>query len=213
MKKQEVRDMIYTGLNSVLAGNGFRLKKSEESFVRPISGGQQRIYVALWDYQPEFIFSLTMGVRLDAVEQVFHLFSGSPPKYQSMSMTTLTQLEYFTAGKRKEYKISTEAEISTALDDLFKIVTEKVLPFFEKYRDVPSIEAAVNSGSLPTRFDSTQLPAGAMHAVILAHLVGNPNFERMVVQFQDAMRGFPEVEKDKFNRLVAYLINQPSQNR
>ena len=52
----------------------------------------------LWDYNPTFEFSLNICIRLDAVEDVFHHFSGSPPKYHSMSFTTMTRLEYFTGA-------------------------------------------------------------------------------------------------------------------
>ncbi|NEO53643.1 MAG: hypothetical protein F6K54_11460 [Okeania sp. SIO3B5] len=212
MKKKEVRDLIYSKLNEVLSNKGFRLKKSRECFVRSFTGGHQHISISIIDYRPEFIFSLTMAIRLDAVEQIFHLFSGSLSNYQALSTTTLTQLDYFTEGQVKEYKISTETEILTALEKLSKIIIERIIPFFDKHCDIYSVEAGVNSKSL-IGFDSTQFPSGAMHAVILAHLAGNPNFEELVGQFQDATRNFPEGEKDKFNQLVVYLRNYSSHSK
>jgi hypothetical protein len=41
---------------------------------------------------------LNICVQLDAVEEIFHRFSGAQPKYHSMSFTTVTRLEHFTGG-------------------------------------------------------------------------------------------------------------------
>ena len=95
MKKQEMKNLLLDMLGRVLSGTNFRLKKSEDAYVRKIVGGRQMLGLPLLDYNPEFHFSLTICVRLEAVEETFHRFSGSPPKYHSMSETTITRLDYF----------------------------------------------------------------------------------------------------------------------
>ncbi len=204
MKKQEVANKIYAALSGVLTQENFRLKKSEGLLTRPIPGGQQRIYVSILDYNPEFIFSLTVAIRLDAVEKLFHLVSGSPPKYQSLSTTTLTQLDYFTSGQYEEYQVSNDMELRKALDDTVRLVYNQILPFFARYHNLTAVEAAVNSETSP-QFDSTQLPAGALHAVILAHLAQNPAIDQIVSRFETAMKDFPTHEKEKLSRLVEHL--------
>jgi hypothetical protein len=98
MKKQEMMNLLFQMLGSKLADTDFRLKKSEAGFVRKIPGGWQMLGVPLWDYNPEFVFSLNICIRVDGAEEVFHQFSGSPAKYHSLSVTTITPLEYFTGG-------------------------------------------------------------------------------------------------------------------
>src|ERR1700729_687774 len=113
MKKQEMASLNFEMLSGILSGTDFRLKKSEDGFVRRIPGGRQMLGIPLWDYNPEFEFSLNICIRLDAVEHVFHRFSGSPRKYHSMSFTTITRLEHFARGPGK-YKVTTEGDVTSA---------------------------------------------------------------------------------------------------
>ncbi len=102
MKKQEMKNLLFEMLGAAVSGTEFRLKRSDDAFLRKIPGGRQMLGLPLWDYNPEFEFSLNIGIRLDAVEDIFHRFSGSPSaKYQAMSYTTLTPLERFTDGQSK----------------------------------------------------------------------------------------------------------------
>src|SRR5262245_42883866 len=113
MKKQEMANLIFEVLGGTLSGTDFRLKKSEDGFVRKIPGGRQMLGLPLWDYNPEFEFSLNICIRLDAVEEVFHRFSGSQPKYHGMSFTTITRLEYFTGGSGR-YRVTSAGDVASA---------------------------------------------------------------------------------------------------
>jgi hypothetical protein len=206
MKKSQVRDLLYAGLGEVVTPTGFLLKKND-AFVRPISGGLNRIYVPLWDYNPVFRFSLTAGIRIDAVEQLFHLCSGAPTAYQKMSSTTLTQLSYFT--EPDEFELTTPAEITVAVDHLAAIITGKVLPFFDRYSDVTALDQALNGGADPD-LESTQLSSRALHWVAIAHLAGNPRVEQIAARFAQEMRTFPESEQAKLECLLAELRCVPA---
>src|SRR4051794_9755665 len=67
------------------------IDKKNQAFVRPIDGGVQRILLAIVDREPELTLSLVLGCRLEAVEETFHRFSGSPPAAQGDTLTTMTQ--------------------------------------------------------------------------------------------------------------------------
>lgn len=201
MKKQEMANLIFEMLGGIFSETTFRLKKSEDGFVKKISNGRQMLGLPLWDYNPEFEFSLNICIRLDAVEDVFHQFSGSPPKYHSMSFTTMSRLEYFTGGPAK-YTVTTAADVTSAGVALSSAIRDKILPFFDENEDVKALDRTVNV-KFPG-IDITQNPPGAMHAVILAHLAGNADFERLVVQRRNDMQLSPEMAHP-FNELVQYL--------
>jgi hypothetical protein len=205
MKKREMADLIYEMLGGVLVGTEFRLRKSEEGFARKIPNGRQVLGLPLWDYHPEFLFSLNICIRLDAVEEILHRFSGSPPKYHSMSDTTITRLEYFT-GDPGRYKVTTASDVASAVGSLSSVIREKIIPFFDKHHDVLALDAAVNCQR--PGIDITQNPPGAMHSVILAKLAGNKDFDRLVVKHQTEMELAPEADHP-FNRLVEYLQTRP----
>jgi hypothetical protein len=202
MNKAEARESIYRELTPLFPG--FRLKKSDEGFVRAIPGGTDKVLVPLIDYNPIFIFSLIMGIRNEEVERIFNLFSGSPPKYHAMTLTTMTPLDFFYPGQRekKEFKVSTPEEIRNAARELSK-TNNAIIDFFNQHQDVKSLDASINSGA--AGFDQSSHPYRAMHAIILAHLANNPNFESLVSGFQEEARQWHEADRNKFDRLVSYL--------
>src|SRR5439155_26327593 len=128
---------------------GFRLRKCEEGFVRHSPRGRQFVGVPLVDYNPEFLMSLVVCIRLDAAEEIFHIFSGSPPRYQSMSYTTITQLEYFTSTVPSEYKVVTQQDAVSALNDLSGLIRDRVFPFLNRYSDVNALDQAMSSDQHP----------------------------------------------------------------
>jgi hypothetical protein len=202
MKKQEMKNLLFEMLSGILVGTDFRLKKSDDAFVRKITGGRQMLGLPLLDYNPEFEFSLTICIRLDAVEEIFHQFSGSPPKYHSMSNTTITRLEHFTGGSGR-YKVTTAADVASVGGVLSSVIRDKIIPFFNEHQHVQALNRAVNCQQ--PGIDITQNPSGAMHSVILARLAGNKDFERVVAKHQTDMDLAPEVAHP-FNRLVEYLL-------
>lgn len=203
MKKPEIRDFIYAGLKEIL-GAGFRLNKKEGAFTRSIPNGFQRIYVPLYDYNPLFVFSLTIGIRLDAVEDIFNQFSGAMGAGQAQTTTSLTQLDYFTQEIRKEYEVSTKEEIDSALSDLTPLINSKILPFLEQYQDVQSLDDAINRKKLP-EFDSTQLLSHAMHSIILAKLANNPSFSALVKEYAKSFEDSQPADRERFDRLASSL--------
>jgi hypothetical protein len=201
MQKREMANLIFEMLGNILVGTEFRLKKSEEGFIRRIAGGKQMLGLPLWDYNPEFEFSLVMTIRLEAAEEIFHRFSGSPPKYHSMSVTTITRLEHFT-GVPSKFKVRTREDVESAGVALSGVIRDKIIPFFDDHQDVDALDRAVNRQH--PGIDITLNPSGAMHSVILAHLASNNDFDRIVSEHQTDMQLPPE-ESHPFNALVEYL--------
>jgi hypothetical protein len=204
MKKQEIRDFIYAGLKEVLGGAGFKLNKKEGAFTRSIPNGFQKIYVPLYDYNPLFVFSLTIGIRLDAVEDIANQFSGAMGPGQAQTTTSLTKLGYFTHENQKQYEVSTREEIDSALSDLTKLINSKILPFLEQYQDVQSLDDAINRKRL-SGFDSTQLISHAMASIILAKLANNPSFSALIAEYTKSLENFPPPDRERFDRLASSL--------
>lgn len=206
MKLSDVRNMVLCKLASLF--DGFMNRKSEdEGFARTIPGGRQEVLVSLLDYDPVFVFSLVMCVRLDAVENIFHLFSGAPPEYQATTPTSITQLQYFFPGHqgKKEYSASTEEDIEAAVREL-SVIRQKILRFFDQHQDVKALDATMNSEEAAD-FDRSGQPYRAMHGVIVARLANNTRFEKIVARYRNEAQPWPDEDKDKLDRLVSYLKN------
>lgn len=222
--KTEVERLIVGGLKPVTAPAGFRYVKRDQSFVRFIEGGQQRLGIALWNYNPLFAFSLTMTVRLDAVQAITNQYSGSPPQFHEITTTSLTQLEFLGAPSERgkvEFRASSESELAAVLPGVAALVRERVVPFFDEYRDLAALNRGLNPDGAervtqppwPTdrrAFDGTYQPYRAMSGVAVARLAGDPRWEQLVAAYRSQLREGPDQDRQKFEGLVAHLLGLPN---
>jgi len=176
--------------------------KGTDSLVQKIPGGVQLLGVPLRDYNPEFVFSLNICIRLDTAEEIFHRFSSSPnAKYQAMSFTMMTRLEYFTGGPA-HYKVTTADDVASVGDALSNVIRDRIVPFFNEHKDAQALDRAVNQEE--RGIDVTLAPSGQMHSIILAYLAKNGDFDRLVAKHRSDMQLAPDVVHP-FNHLVEYL--------
>lgn len=196
----KMKDLIFKMLQEILAREGFQLKKSDDSFQKKIPGGKQILGVPLWNYSPEYQFSLNVLIRLDAVEEIFHQFAGIEPKYRSMSFTTNTPLERFTGKDQDRFSVRTGADVESIGTRLSSLIHDKVIPFLDQYSNIDSLATEMNSES--QTIDKSHEPSHGMHSIILAHLARNPNFDRLAELHQKNM---PLAYLQRFDSLVEYL--------
>jgi hypothetical protein len=203
VKRRQVIELIYEGLGKILVDKSFRLKKSEEGFVRLIPGGRQVIGVPVYDYQSEFEFSLTTCIRLEKVERILHLFLDTPVKDRSESYTTVARLEYFLSGRPSLFKVTNQQEIEEALAELTPIIRDKMIPFLDQNQDLKALDKIMNHAPKPV--DTMNQPYRSMGAITLARLTENPDFDRLVVKYQEEIRKCMPIKEQEFNRFVEYL--------
>lgn len=199
MKKQQVKELIRRTLTSILAPKGF--KKGEDGFVREFQGGTQRIGVALYDFDPEFEFSLNFSIRLDEADELMHRFSGSPPKYHSETYTASILLDYFTGGTPSQFTVNTESEIMTKVNGLAPLLQNRIIPMLDQLMDAGALSRAINHDAI----DKSNHPYRGMAGIILARLAGDADFEQLVARYDGEMSRMPLAEREKFRKLADYL--------
>jgi len=201
MKTQEMKNLILQALSEILCDTDFCLKKSDDAFIRKIPDGRQTLGMGFWNFNPKFQFQLMMCIRLEAAEEMYHRFSRAAPKYYSLSDTTITRLEYFTGGPHK-YTVTTAEDVASVVGSLAGVIRGKVIPFFNEHQDVKALDRAVNNQE--PGIDITQSPGGPMHAIILAYLAENADFDKIVAKQRDKMELAADVPHP-FNSLIDYL--------
>ncbi len=221
--KTEVRRMIVDAVTPVVSPAGFRFKKASEAFVRKIDGGRQELGLPLVDYNPVFHFSFNLCMRFEAVQDITNRFSGSPPKYHSMTLTSITQLEFLGLaagpGNRVDFEVSSEAELMAVMPGVLAMVRERVLPFFEEYRDIAAVNRGLNPEGaervfrlvgFPDRraFDATNQPYRAMTGVVAAFLAKDPRLDSLISAYRSQISEMPEYDRSKFENMVNYLSGE-----
>lgn len=218
MRKSEVRQLLRETLGEVVASRGFAAR--QDRFVRSIEGGRQSLSVAIWDHNPHFDFTVSMGIRLDEVEVLIHPFAETAEKWKSETLTSLTQLEFLgltgAPGRGVLFGGDDEASVSQAARNLAQVVEERVLPFFDSYMDLRAVERGLNPPGAEelrdpiwpvdrSRFDGSNEPYRAMHGIATAYLVERDCLSALV----DAYRGqlsqmVPEI-RSKFEALAEFI--------
>ena len=203
MKKQEVRDALYLGLGAYLPG--WKVVKKDEAFVRPITGGVQKIFVGIVDYNPEFRVSLTFATRIERVENIFNGVFGVPSSEEKLSLTSMTQLDYFFPNQPKpmQFSVRTDEDLRKAIDAMGSILRDKALAFLDAHQDLAALDRAMNGGD--PAFDVSDPTNRAMHALTVAKLTGNPRFEDLATSYQATIQHFPEMSKQQLARVIEHL--------
>jgi hypothetical protein len=221
--KSEVRRVIVDAIAPTVNDAGFRYKKASEAFVRKIDGGRQELGLPLYDYNPVFAFSLTLCTRLEAVQDIVNRFSGALPKYHSTTLTSITQLEFLgitpRSGQSVRFEMQSEAELAAVLPGVLELMAERVLPFFEEYRDLASLNRGLNpagaeiaasgtSGYDRQAFDTTNQPYRAMTGVAVACLAQDLRLSALIGAYRAQIAELPDSERAKFERLASELIQR-----
>jgi uncharacterized protein YqcC (DUF446 family) len=219
MTQREIEDVIFCLCARYLDRAGFRLNRRERTFTRKIPDGKQHILVPVYNYNPEFWFAFVVCIRLEAVEAIFNPFSGKLEEAWASGYTTITRQEYFTKGAWQEkFVVYTPQDVAGLEPKLKWLLVDEMVPFLDAHQDVPSMDRAVNRQQ--PSIDMTVEPTSTQRALILAHLAGNPDFERLVDQTREKWskskdtlepqyHGAWQDMMDKFEKLVAYLRSRP----
>lgn len=220
--KSEVRRLIVQALAPAVANAGFRFRTGAGAFVRSIPGGRQELGLSLVDYSPLYEFSFALCVRLEAVQALVNRFSGSPPRYHNNTLTTITQLEFLglpaEPGRGVVYRVDSESKLLELLPRIVKMIQDRVLPFFEEYRDIQAVNRGLNpKNTVPRRdvtfppdrraFDATNQPYRSMTALVVAHLARDPRVPDLVEVYRAQLREASQPDREKFEQLVAHLIS------
>jgi hypothetical protein len=106
--------------------------------------------------------------------------------------------------------VLSENDIEGALTRVDPLLREKIIPFLDAYRDVRTLNRAMNHAAHP--IDESHHPYRAMCAVTLAWLARDPDFDGLAKTYQDEMRAIPKPDKEKYEKLVHYLATHVAES-
>jgi hypothetical protein len=212
MGNHPIKNELNHRIGELLVPRGYKLTqidKYTEGFVRDGAGIRQSIIIPMWDHAPAFQFSLTMCMRVEAVEAISNLFSGVRPEYQANSDTCVINLPAIVPhlDRLTVYDVVT---IQQAVDQLALYITNDILPFLDSHRDVKSLDRLMNQGRLPEQVWGMEGWGSwvlwyAMSAIILARSAENPEFDQLVERYRNQIRDFDDDDKERYEKLVEHL--------
>jgi hypothetical protein len=213
MNRKTVEKELDRRFGEVLVPRGYTLTKLDkytEGFVRTGDGIRQSILIPVLDYAPEFQFSLTMCIRLETVETIFLPLSGILPEDSARSETCIVNIEDIVPGLDL-ISVYDRASIRQAVAQLAPVISSRILPFLDEHRDVGSLDRWMNQEK---PFEEVfEIKGGwgwwiwpfVMHAVILARLTQNPDFNQLAERYRNELRNFPKDDRERYEKLVEHL--------
>jgi hypothetical protein len=137
-----------------------------------------------------------------------------------MTLTSATQLEFLglpaKPGSGVNFEVSSEADLAGVMPNVLTMVRERVLPFFEEYRDLAAVNRGLNPEGaervlrivgFPDRraFDATNQPYRSIAGVTAAYLANDPRLDALISAYRSQISEMPEHDRSKFENLVHYL--------
>lgn len=185
-----------------LDGMEFAPSADNEYLVRHMPSGQQYIGMIIRDLSSVMVeLSLLVAVRLDAVEEIYHRFSGASPEHRSYSKTVVTPLNYFIGGQEST-RITSDAELESTLKSWEQRLISELLPYLRTAVDVVSLDHCVNITH--DVMDITNPPASYVHHIILAKLAGNPGLADIAALHRHILTSLG-CDTDVYDAVLGYL--------
>jgi len=115
--------------------------------------------------------------------------------------------------------VESAAELAATTPGVLTMIRERVLPFFEEYRDVAAVNRGLNPEGaerlfrivgFPDRreFDATNQPYRAMTGVAVAFLADDPRLSDLISAYRSQISEMQEHDRSKFDNLVNYLSGE-----
>lgn len=214
MNNKEVTNKILEHLSLRLGEFGFKINKGDCMVKRKSQDGSHVIIAGIADYRTLFRIRLSIGIRIDEVEDIFHEFSGVVhPKYYKKSFTSVIPLSYFidpeTFNPNYILEIRSLNEISTQINKNLNYKTrQRILDFFDDCLDIKKLEQYVN-GKIGKEEIFGNPASEIMHGLILKYLTSSKDELSILIEnYKNRITDFAPFEKENINNLMAYLINQ-----
>lgn len=184
-----------------------------EAYRRAIEGGEQLYRLRLVNSGDDFLVEPSCSVRIDAIEEIFHLTSGVPPRFHRDSCTLWVEMEFLARRERADCisRIATTEDVGPAATLMTKLFEEHAEKFFAENRTVADVESVLNSTpGKPTPYSSPDRQAA--YGLIAAFLVGRTDFEALVGVHREGLARLDRgLYLPDFERLVKELRSRAAE--
>lgn len=200
MKNQDVTRIVKEALTDYFKEQGFKWLAKDSCMAGKTTASENRIYVGIVNYFPEYVLSLSFTQRYPSVEEVFHKFSEALVQYQSQSHTINLPLSYFSNDSTVKFKVTTEEEAAQTIRQILGKYGQAIKTFFAEITTEEKLEKIINATYEP--FDQ---PSRAMHGLILAKEYNPGQFATIKQMYLNNLPKISDMEQARLDKLLAYL--------
>lgn len=187
---------------------GFKFIKSNGRILNKYPTGFDVVILKVLDYAPTFQIETFLGIRINQVEEIvnkFQEYSFASPQFMKYTETISTSYMVLSGAKENHIEIETEKELDNAIDELTELIQGKGLAFFEKHRNIETINAIKKEQILK---EEHTVITNLMQSLTLMKLCNDPDFGELCEKYKKIYVPFvgeEESGRKAMDDLIEYL--------
>lgn len=212
IKAKEVKESIASGLMKVFLPDGFNYKKTNNQFEK-IKGDYTSIFnLLITGWSNHFSIEVRLYISQKQIEKIYETIVG---KSHKLTLGNTINRIYASPDGREvvngnlSVNLYFDEDIEAAVETLENYYNTIAKPYFEKYQDLKSIDDIMNNPP----FENNPAHVGGIFAdrcmkgLITARLVDNPNYEQLVMTYDEAIKGTMNTDSiEKYYKVREYLM-------
>ena len=183
MINKELRNKLLIALDLELSHKGYVMSKSQGEFTKKSVDGWEKFQLIFlirgsgWEINP------AMMIRKNEVENIYHKTSFFEAKYHKTTPTVgITVENFINDGDEHRLILTCETDIFLCKQQIMKLFSQIVEPFFCHYSSIEEIEKEINIENRVSIFKGPKYE-GCL-GIILARIVKNPNYKHLEEKYR-----------------------------
>lgn len=181
-------DLVLAGVDAVLKPEGFKLVKSKKWFLRQTDGRTEKFQLVVLNDRPGYRICPCVGVRFEAVEQIFHKTSTFEPEFQKDTDTVGVNLWHIHGKDGYQLPVHDESDVTPVVDRILEIFRNVAVPYFSEFSDLKAVDVAVNDHPQQKCVHRVMPSLRCSTGVIVARLTGRDDYDALVATYREQLQ-------------------------
>lgn len=172
-----------------VASDGFTFKAGKDLFVRQHNGICDMFQLVFLNAKPGWYVQPNVGVRIDRVENIFHMTSGFEAKYQKDTPTIGGSIGNIRGNSNRdcEFLLESESQVDTIACKIISEYNHFALLYFNKFSSLTAIDEELNNDPNESNVNRVSTWLRCSTGTIVARLVERKNFDELVEKYRDIL--------------------------
>lgn len=212
LKAKQVKELIAFGLTDIFVQDGFTYKKTINQFEKTQGDYTFIFNILITAWSSCSSISVRLYVSQRKIEAIYEKIVG---KSHKLTIGNTIDRIYASPDGREVVNgdlaitIYFDDDVEAAVDSLERYYNTIAKPYFEKYQDLKSFDDIINNP--PFEYSPANAGLGlderCMKGLIIARLVNNPNYEKLVATYDEAIKRTMNAESiDNYHKVRDYLM-------
>ena len=201
MKKNDIEKILNSEFKNRIVTLDF--KKKGDKYLLIEKDVYKYVRITTYDYYDVFPSQFAYGIGFLSIQKLLRTIIGGMyknPENDFIPVLGIGQAELYESGDYDvlEYEIRKEEDILVMVNEVMNYLEKDALPYFESINTIEKIEPVVNASDNPRK---------GVTGLILAKLVGNPNYPQLKEKYRYLLKDWTEDEKEKLETAIRFLDN------